>query len=115
MTHHKSTYRRVILGFTALATAVVIAACGSSSSSTTSTTTSTTSSASRTTFVKCMQDHGVTIAAHPDGATSPAGAGTSTTHSGTPPAGAGGSGSANPTREAAFKACGATGLHPSGG
>ena len=107
MTHPKPTYRRVVLGFTALATTVVIAACGSSSSSTTSTTTSVASSASRTSLQKCMQDHGVTIAPHPSGT------GTSSTH--TPPAGGSGSGSANPTRQAAFKACGATGLHTNGG
>jgi hypothetical protein len=59
--------------------------------------------------VKCMQEHGVTVAPRP------AGAGTSTTHSGTPPAGAAGSGSANSTHQSAFKACGATGLHTSGG
>jgi hypothetical protein len=109
MTHLKTTYRRVILGFTVLATTLLIAACGSSSSTTTSTTTSTTSSASRTSFQQCMQEHGVTITSHP------AGAGTATTHSGTPPAGAAGSGSANSSRSAAFKACGATGLHTSGG
>jgi hypothetical protein len=58
---------------------------------------------------KCLQQHGITPPSH-----SPGG-GTSTTHAGAPPAGSGGGLSANPARQAAFKACGATGLHAKAG
>lgn len=117
MTIRKTTHRRArraTLGLAAVTTSLVIAACGSSSSSsTTQTSTSTTAAASasgststnRTAFVKCLQQHGVTL---PAGA---AAGGTPATHSGTPPAGGAGFGSGNPTRQAAFKACGATGQH----
>jgi hypothetical protein len=59
--------------------------------------------------VKCLQQHGVTP---PPGAASGGG---SRTHSGPPPAGGGGGLSANPTLQAAFKACGATGPHANAG
>jgi hypothetical protein len=103
---------RITLGLTALATTVLIAACGSSSSSSsTRTTTSTTpaasasagTSAGRSTFVKCLQQHGVTLPARAPGS------GAGAPHSGPPPAGSPGAGSGSSTRQAAFKACGATG------
>jgi hypothetical protein len=56
-----------------------------------------------------MQEHGVTIQPRA------AGSGTPTTHSGPPPTGGSGSGTGNSTRQAAFKACGATGQHASSG
>ncbi len=109
--------RRVMLGVAALATSVVIAACGSSTggsttTSKTATSASATASASgsstsdRAAFQKCLEQHGFTIPSHP------AGTGTSTTHTGTPPAGAAAS---NPTRQAAFKACGAPGQRTNSG
>ena len=111
MTVRKTTPRRahrVMLGLTTLATSLVIAACGSSSTSTTTSTAtaasaSASTSANRTAFAKCLQQHGVTIP--------PYATGSGTTHSGPPPAGSAGSGQANPTRQAAFKACGANGQH----
>ncbi len=118
MTLRKSTPRRarkVMLGVATLATSVVIAACGSSSSTTNTTTTSTTTAASasasanRTAFVKCLQQHGVTIPPRT------ASGGASTTHSGPPPSGSAGPGKGNATRQAAFKACGAPGQHPKTG
>jgi hypothetical protein len=97
--------RRVALLAATVASTGLIAACGSSSSSTTSTSTSASSSSnSRAAFTKCLQQHGVTP---PPGAANGAKPGT---HSGTPPAGGGGF-AQNPTRAAAFKACGATGQH----
>ncbi len=110
--------RRVTLGVAALATTVVIAACGSSTGSGTTTSKTTpsasatasasgTSSTDRAAFQKCLEQHGFTIPSHP------AGSGTSTTHTGTPPAG--GATSSNPARQAAFKACGATGQHTNSG
>lgn len=116
MTPRKTTHRRahrLILGLTAVVAGLVIAACGSSTT-TTSTSTTTTAAASatatttRTAFRKCLQQHGITIP------TQPAGTGTSTTHSGPPPT-ASGSGTANSARQAAFKACGATGQHTKAG
>jgi hypothetical protein len=101
--------RRLIPGLAAITATLAIAACGSSS--TTSTTTSTSASASatggstanRTTLVACLKKHGVTPPAHVP-------SGTSTNHAGTPPAGGFGGGGANSSaRQAAFKACGATG------
>jgi hypothetical protein len=114
MNERKPTPRRahrITLGLTALATTVLIAACGSSSSSSTNTTSSSTPAASasagttagRSTFVKCLQQHGVTLPARAPGS------GGSPTHSGPPPAGSSGAGSGSSTRQAAFKACGATG------
>jgi hypothetical protein len=111
MTVRKTTprrARRLTLGLTALATSLVIAACGGSTTNTTTSTAtaaSASASANRTAFQKCLQQHGVTI---PQRA---AGSGTSTTHSGPPPAGSARAGQGNPTRQAAFKACGATGQH----
>jgi hypothetical protein len=109
--------RRVMLGVAALATSVAIAACGSSTGSSTTTSKTTTSSSAavsahgsstdRTAFQKCLEQHGLTIPSHP------AATGTSTTHTRTPPAG--GATASNPTRQAAFKACGATGQHTNSG
>jgi hypothetical protein len=103
--------RLVLLVLAALTASLVIAACGSSASTSTKSTTSSPAAASasgstsaiRTAFVKCLQEHGVTMPAHPPGS------GPSGTQSGRPPGA--GSGSANPTRQAAFKACGAPGQH----
>jgi len=80
-----------------------------SSSTTASAAASAGTSAKRTSFVKCLQQHGVTP---PAGAASGGG---SRTHSGPPPAGGGGGLSANPTLQAAFKACGAAGQHAKAG
>jgi hypothetical protein len=102
---HGARARRLALALATVASTALIAACGSSSS--TSTTTSTSASASSgnpTAFIKCLQQHGVTP---PAGAAKGAKPGT---HSGTPPVGGGGI-AQNPTRAAAFKACGATGQH----
>jgi hypothetical protein len=55
--------------------------------------------------VKCLQEHGLTLPQRAPGS------GTSTAPSGPPPAAEAGSGSGNSTRQAAFKACGATGQH----
>jgi hypothetical protein len=98
--------RRVALGIAAVASTGLIAACGSSASSSTSTSTSASGSTSnRAAFTKCLQQHGVTP---PPGAANGAKPGA---RSGTPPAGGGGF-AQNPARQAAFKACGATGQHP---
>lgn len=98
--------RRLVLGIAAVASTGLIAACGSSSSSSTTTSTSAAASSSnRAALVKCLQQHGVTP---PPGVANGAKPGT---HSGTPPAGGGGF-AQNPTRQAAFKACGAKGQHP---
>jgi len=96
--------RRFALGLATVASTGLIAACGSSASSSTTTSTSA-SSGNRAAFTKCLQQHGVTP---PPGAANGANPGT---HSGTPPAGGGGF-AQNPARQAAFKACGATGPHP---
>jgi hypothetical protein len=109
---------RVMLGLAALAISVAIAACGSSTGNSTTTSKTTTSSSAavsahgtsptdRTAFQKCLEQHGFTIPSHP------AGGGTSTTHTRTPSAA--GATASNPTRQAAFKACGATGQHTNSG
>ena len=106
MTIRKTTLRRarrVLLGLAALAICLLIAACGSSSTSSSANNTSTTVGANRAAFVKCLQQHGVTP---PPGARN---GGPSRTHTGPPPGGRPGFGNANPARQAAFKACGATG------
>jgi hypothetical protein len=60
--------------------------------------------------VQCLKNHGVTPPARP------ANGGTFTRPAGAPPTGASGRfGAANPTRLAAFKACGAPGQHPGAG
>jgi hypothetical protein len=98
--------RHVTLGIAAIASTGLIAACGSNSSSTTTTSTSASeSSSNRAAFIKCLQQHGVTP---PPGA---ANGSNSRKDLGTPPAGVAGF-AQNPTRQAAFKACGATGQHP---
>jgi hypothetical protein len=102
--------RLAILGLTALVVLLVVVVVATGGGSPTSAGTSspaaafasTRTSASRTAFEQCMKEHGVTITPH-------AGAnGAPRAHTGTPPAGIR-PGSANPTREAAFKACGAPG------
>jgi hypothetical protein len=113
--------RALIPTAAALAATLAIAACGSSSTSTTSSTTSTTASAStatgssanRTALFACLKKHGVTPPAHvPSG-------GTPGTRTAPPPAGAPGAGGAggagSSARQAAFKACGATGHFPGAG
>jgi hypothetical protein len=95
----------------ATATALALAACGGSAASTSSTTAKAAStssaggsSAQRTALVKCLKSHGVTP---PPGAGT---GGTRTRPAGGPPTGASGRfGTGNPTRLAAFKACGGTG------
>jgi hypothetical protein len=108
--------RRLIPALAAITATLAIAACGGSSTSTTSTTTSTSastasasgSSTNRTTLEACLKKHGITAPAHVP-------SGTSTNHTGTPPAGGFGAGAGNSSaRQAAFKACGATG-HFGGG
>jgi hypothetical protein len=121
MTLMTNARRRVPLALATLVASGTLAACGSSSaSSSSSTSTSTSSSASasgknRSALIACLQQHGVTP---PPGAGNggkpPAGG-----NGGTPPAGANGGGAAaagsgNSARQAAFKACGATGLHARG-
>lgn len=104
----RSHLRRFALGAVALAASGLLAACGSSSSSSTTTSASSTSAtASRSAFVKCLQQHGVNPPAGLANGDTPR------THSGTPPAGGGFASS--PSRQAAFKACGATGRHVNGG
>ena len=98
-----SRVRRTALGVAALAASGAIAACGSSSSNSTTTSGSNTKGATRSAFVKCLKQHGVTP---PPGLTN---GGTPPAHSGAPPASGGFA--AHPTRQAAFKACGATGKH----
>jgi hypothetical protein len=100
--------RALIPAFAAITATLVIAACGSSSS-TTSTSSSASaastggSSANRTALVACLKKHGVNPPAHVP-------SGTSTNRTGTPPAGGfGGGGAGSSARQAAFKACGATG------
>jgi hypothetical protein len=98
-----------MLGVAALATvlviAVVVVALGGSS---TSKTASAGTATSRTAFVQCLKEHGVTPPAHTPGS------GTSATNSGQPPAGfaaGGGSSAGSSSREAALEACGSTGQH----
>jgi ABC-type glycerol-3-phosphate transport system substrate-binding protein len=120
MTVRKTTprrARRLMLGITTLATTLVIAACGSSSTTSTSTSASTATSttaaasasagtsANRAAFAKCLQQHGVTLPKRTPGS------GAAITHSGPPPAGSAGGSQGSSTRQAAFKACGASGLH----
>ena len=106
--HPKSRARRFALGAVALAASGLLAACGSSSNSSTATSaSSTTTTASRSAFAKCLQQHGVKP---PPGL---ANGSPPRTHSGTPPAGGGFA--SNPSRQAAFKACGATGNRFNGG
>lgn len=100
---------RLLLVFAAIAACLVITACGSSSTSSSSTTSTSASAAtskgsttSRTSLEECLKKHGLTPPAHTPGS------GTGTRPTGTPPAGAGG-GTGNPTLQAAFKACGASG------
>jgi hypothetical protein len=106
--------RRVPLALATLVATGAIAACGSSSGSSTSSTSSSASSSSgnRTAFVACLQQHGVTPPPGAgNGGTRPGGG-----NGGKPPAGANGGGAAaagsgSSARQAALKACGATGLH----
>jgi hypothetical protein len=98
---------RLIPALAAITATLALAACGSSSSSSSSTTSasaSTSSSANRTALVACLKKHGITPPAHAPTS------GTSTAPAGRPPAGSTGAGGANSSaRQAAFKACGATG------
>lgn len=108
----RSRSRRVALGVATLAASGLIAACGSSSSTSSTTTSSAssgTTSATRTALVKCLQQHGVKP---PPGFAN--GSRTRPSGSGAPAAGGGGIAS-NPTLQAAFKACGATGHRPTTG
>lgn len=107
--------RLAMLGLAALVVVLVVVVVATSGGSSTSTSTSSAAaasanagtSASRTSFEQCMKEHGVTITPH-------AGAnGAPQAHTGTPPAGIR-AGSGSPTREAAFKACGAPGQHTGG-
>jgi hypothetical protein len=104
--------RLAMLGLAVIAVVLVVVVVATSGGSSTSTSTSRPASASagagtndRTAFVQCMKEHGVTITPHAGANGAPA------AHTGTPPAGTG-SGSGNPTREAAFKACGGPGQRP---
>jgi hypothetical protein len=105
--------RRASLVLAAAVSSCVIAACGSGAT-TTSTTSSSSKAASasaktgsgkgRSTFVACLEQHGVTPP--PGGGAGPgSGSGTRTA----PPQGAS---SGNSTRATAFKDCGATGHRP---
>jgi hypothetical protein len=106
--------RLAMLGLTALVVVLVVVVVATSGGSSTSANKSSHAaasanagtSASRTSFEQCMKEHGVTITPH-------AGAnGAPRAHTGTRPGVRPGSGS--PTREAAFKACGAPGQHAGG-
>lgn len=99
---------RLMPALAALTASLALAACGSGSTSSSSTTATSASapatggsSANRAAFVQCLKNHGIALPAR---ATS---GGTSTTHAGPPPGGAGGANSS--ARQAAFKACGASG------
>ncbi|TMK25047.1 MAG: hypothetical protein E6G62_06435 [Actinobacteria bacterium] len=100
--------RSVLLGLAAVAACLLIAACGGSSGTSGATSSNSaasgngSTSASRTAFVKCLKEHGLTPPARTSGS------GTPRTRTGPPPAGFG-AGGGNPTRQAAFKACGAPG------
>jgi hypothetical protein len=107
--------RLAMLGLAALAVVLVVVVVATSGGSSTSTSTSSPAAASasagtnasRTAFEQCMKEHGVTISPS-------AGAnGAPRARTGTAPAGIR-TGSASPTREAAFKACGAPGQHTAG-
>jgi hypothetical protein len=117
MSSPRKTRRRTrtfTLVLAAIVAALALAACGSSSTSSSSTASKSASASStsaptanRTTLVACLKKHGITPPAHVPG-------GTSTNHTGTPPAGGTGAGANSSARQAAFKACGATG-HFGGG
>jgi hypothetical protein len=105
--NHRRRSLQLVLALAAIVASLAIAACGSSSG-TTSTSTSATSSggstAARTALVQCLKQHGITPPAHAPGS------GTGTRPAGTAPAGSTGAGGAGSSaRQAAFKACGATG------
>jgi hypothetical protein len=110
MTLMNNARRRVPLALATVGASVALAACGSSSSSTSTSTAASNSSGNRAALFACLQQHGVKP---PPGAGNgkPPGGG----NGGRPPAGAGGgaagAGSGNSARQAAFKACGATGGH----
>jgi hypothetical protein len=103
--HHikRPTARRMALGVATLAASGLLAACGSSGATgpTGSSAAKTTTSESRSAFVACLEKHGATPPPGLTNGTRPR------SHSGPPPAGL----ASNPTRLAAFKACGASG-HP---